>query len=276
MDDQNLTFLRINLTEDASTLALIITYIFSLSNKTVVFVVSLGQVANSMSVVQRLKEYIDWKEFEAPLKEPPTDTLNWPTKGEIKFEDLSVQYRKGLPKVIKNLSFDIEPTSKVAIVGRTGSGKSTLLLCLMRILENLDDDGLRMGSIRIDDVDIATLGLNKLRRNITIIPQDPYLFEGTLRFNVDPMNIYTDEEVIESLSKVKLWETIRQRQLLAGKSTPKVRTKRHGGGDYGGGSGTRGGLRKGQNSETEERSDYRSEALEGLTPEVSNTFYFSG
>ena len=161
-----------------------------------------------MSIIQRIKEYVDWKDFEAPLSNEITDSNQWPTQGKVEIKNLSIKYRKGLPFVLKNLSFTVQPKTKVAMIGRTGSGKSTLLLALMRIIENVDDEDERKGSIEIDGLDIADLGLYKLRHKITIIPQDPYLFEGTLRFNVDPLGEFTDEEIIENLNKVKVWETL--------------------------------------------------------------------
>ena len=124
---------------------------------------------------------------------------NWPFEGKIKFENYSVQYRPDTEIVLKNLNLEIEPKQKIGIVGRTGSGKSTIALCLFRILEAKE------GKILIDDIDISEIGLNKLRSNITIIPQDPTLMEGSLRFNIDPLHKHTDKEIEEIMKEIGFW-----------------------------------------------------------------------
>ena len=109
-------------------------------------------------------------------------------------------YRDG-PDVLKKISFVIVPQQKVAIVGRTGSGKSSLLISLFRINES------RSGSIVIDGIDTSTLGLRQLRSKLGIIPQDPVLFTGSLRHNLDPFHTYTDErlwEVLEAVEMIKI------------------------------------------------------------------------
>lgn len=120
----------------------------------------------------------------------------WPTKGEIRFENYSVKYRPNTEIVLKNLSFTINGKEKVGVVGRTGSGKSTICLCLFRILEPLE------GTIYIDDKDICNIGLDLLRNNITIIPQDPCLMAGTLKYNIDPFNKTEDKEILQILNKI--------------------------------------------------------------------------
>ncbi|MCQ2818077.1 MAG: ATP-binding cassette domain-containing protein [archaeon] len=120
----------------------------------------------------------------------------WPSEGRIKFENFSVKYREDTEIVLKDINFETGPNEKIGIVGRTGSGKSTISLCLFRIIEPLT------GKISIDGVDISTLGLGKLRSNLTIIPQDPSLMEGTLRYNIDPLNQFTDAEIMEVMKKI--------------------------------------------------------------------------
>ena len=122
------------------------------------------------------------------------------SKGKIAFNDYSAKYRPNNPLVLKNLSFEIKPQEKIGVVGRTGSGKSTLCLSLFRILEA------DSGKISIDGIDISEIGLEILRKNLTIIPQEPVLIEGSLRSNIDPLNLYTDKEIIERLSEVGLDE----------------------------------------------------------------------
>ena len=98
-----------------------------------------------------------------------------------------MRYRPELEPVLKHLNLHIDPGEKVGVVGRTGAGKSSLVLCLMRIIE------LESGRIVIDGVDIKQLGLEDLRSHIAIIPQEPLLFSGTVRSNLDPFSEYSDE-----------------------------------------------------------------------------------
>ena len=139
-------------------------------------------------------------ESEKPSKIPKEDNKlksnNWPKKGIIRFENFSVKYRPTTEIILKNINFCINSNEKVGVVGRTGSGKSTICLCLFRILEPLT------GTIYIDDVDITKIGLDILRKSMTIIPQDPCLFEGTLKYNIDPFNINSDEEIIKILKEI--------------------------------------------------------------------------
>ena len=138
---------------------------------------------------------------------------------------MSVRYRKGLPLVLDGINYEISPGEKVAIIGRTGSGKkaisantlgkSTALLSLMRILEMAEDaNGKPLGSITIDGVRIDEIGLHELRSKIAIIPQDPFLLSGTLRFNIDPTNIYSDEEICKALEDVQVLDTISSSDIL--------------------------------------------------------------
>lgn len=114
------------------------------------------------------------------------------------FENYSTRYRAGLALCLKQINLNIPGGSKVAIVGRTGSGKSSLSLSLFRVLEPVE------GTIRIDGVDIKELKLETLRKAVTIVPQDPVIFSTTLRENIDVMNEYSDEQVIEALKSANL------------------------------------------------------------------------
>ena len=165
----------------------------------IVFVITELEV--QMNSMERIKYYSDQIPEEAPdeieLTKPPE---NWPSFGKIEIIDLVMGYRDG-PDVLKKISFVIEPQQKVAIVGRTGSGKSSLLISLFRINES------RSGSIVIDGIDTSTLGLRQLRSKLGIIPQDPVLFTGSLRHNLDPFHTYTDErlwEVLEAVEMIKI------------------------------------------------------------------------
>ena len=133
-------------------------------------------------------------------KDIPVDENNqkWMSKGHIKFKNFSLKYRPDTEIVLKNIDIDIKPGEKVGIVGRTGAGKSTLCLALCRIIEKLE------GCIKIDGIDIADVGLADLRDRITIIPQDPVLFENTLRFNLDPQAKCTDQALLNILEQAGL------------------------------------------------------------------------
>ncbi|XP_035749279.1 canalicular multispecific organic anion transporter 2 [Egretta garzetta] len=152
-----------------------------------------SELETNIVAVERIKEYSE-TETEAPWviegKSPPED---WPSRGELEFVNYSVRYRKGLDLVLKGLNLKVHGGEKIGIVGRTGAGKSSMTLCLFRILEAVK------GEIKIDGVKISEIGLHDLRSRLTIIPQDPVLFSGTLRMNLDPFNKYTDEEIWKAL-----------------------------------------------------------------------------
>ncbi|XP_075056250.1 ATP-binding cassette sub-family C member 5-like [Mixophyes fleayi] len=157
--------------------------------------------------VERINYYIENLESEAPLCIPEKSPLEeWPQHGAIKFENVEMRYRDNLPLVLKNISFSIKPQEKIGIVGRTGSGKSSLAMTLFRLVE------LSGGSISIDNVYINETGLEDLRKKLSIIPQEPVLFVGSVRSNLDPMNHYTDEEVWKALDKTHMRERVAQLQ----------------------------------------------------------------
>lgn len=152
----------------------------------------------NMNSVERVKEYLDVEQEAAAIDEKNRPPLNWPAHGSVEFIGYSTRYRKELDPVLREVTFRIEPRQKVGIVGRTGAGKSSLTLAIFRALEA------EAGKILIDGVDIGMIGLQDLREAITIVPQDPTLFTGTIRTNLDPFDLYTDEEIFAALRKVHL------------------------------------------------------------------------
>ncbi|KAK2048585.1 ABC transporter [Colletotrichum somersetense] len=152
----------------------------------------------NMNSVERIKEYLDVEQEADPVVEKNRPPENWPSQGSVEFINYSTRYRADLEPVLRNLTFKIDPREKVGIVGRTGAGKSSLALAIFRALE-ADE-----GKILIDDIDIGLIGLRDLREAITIVPQDPTLFMGTIRSNLDPFDAYTDEQIFEALRKVQL------------------------------------------------------------------------
>uniref|UniRef100_A0A8C9W2Y9 Multidrug resistance-associated protein 1 n=1 Tax=Scleropages formosus TaxID=113540 RepID=A0A8C9W2Y9_SCLFO len=151
-----------------------------------------SEVETNVVAVERVKEYGDTD------KEPSRMPQGWPTNGYIEIRNFSLRYRDDLELALKDVNVTIEGGEKVGIVGRTGAGKSSLTLGLFRIIEASE------GSVWIDGVDIAILGLHELRSRITIIPQDPVLFSGTLRMNLDPFNCYSDEDLWQALELAHL------------------------------------------------------------------------
>ncbi|XP_043408329.1 ATP-binding cassette sub-family C member 2 isoform X2 [Chelonia mydas] len=156
-----------------------------------------SELETNIVAVERVHEYTQ-VENEAPWVTEQRPPPGWPSKGEIQITDYQVRYRPGLELVLHGLTCDIGSTEKVGVVGRTGAGKSSLTNCLFRVLEAAG------GKIVIDGVDISTIGLHDLRQSLTIIPQDPVLFSGTLRMNLDPFDQYSDEEIWKALELAHL------------------------------------------------------------------------
>ena len=170
-----------------------------------------ANLENIMISLERCLQYTRIKSEKPSQIKPKDDELmknNWPQEGRIRFENYSVKYRPTTEVVLKNLNFQIEGNEKVGVVGRTGSGKSTICLCLFRILEPLE------GTIYIDDEDITKIGLDLLRKNLTIIPQDPCLMEGSLKYNIDPFNKTKDEEIISILKRIGFEYTEKDEDIL--------------------------------------------------------------
>ena len=164
---------------------------------------------NSFNAVERIIEYSE-VEQEQPATKGNDEVLKnkkWPVEGAIKYEQVVARYRPDLPPVLKGLSFDIKKGEKVGLVGRTGAGKSSLFLTLFRIVER--DEGTGGGCISIDGVDVSSVGLKLLRESISIIPQEPVLFVGTIRFNLDPFDQYPDAAIWRALDNAHMKETIK-------------------------------------------------------------------
>ncbi|CAO2202878.1 unnamed protein product [Urochloa humidicola] len=159
-------------------------------------------IENKMVSVERIKQFTNIPSEAAWRIKDCLPDANWPTKGDIDVIDLKFRYRHNTPLVLKGITISIHGGEKIGVVGRTGSGKSTLIQALFRIVEPSE------GKIIIDGVDICTLGLHDLRSRFGIIPQEPVLFEGTIRSNIDPLEQYSDEEIWQALERCQLKEAV--------------------------------------------------------------------
>ncbi|KAJ8611361.1 hypothetical protein MRB53_038031 [Persea americana] len=181
---------------DAGAAGLAMTYAVTFTENVLWFVRLYAQNEQNMNSVERIKEYLD-VEQEAPQKIPETQPpANWPSQGAVEFIGYSTRYRKDFDLVLKEVTFKIQAGEKVGVVGRTGAGKSSLALALFRALEA------EKGKILVDDIDIGLIGLQDLREAIVMVPQDPTLFSGTIRSNLDPFGLFTDEEIFTALRRV--------------------------------------------------------------------------
>lgn len=188
---------------------LVLSYILAIVQIIQFMVRQLADVENGMNAVERLYHYGTQLEEEAPLHTVDIRP-SWPEKGEIVFEDVEMRYRDGLPLVLKGLNMHVRGGERIGIVGRTGAGKSSIMSTLFRLVE------ISGGHITIDGIDISTIGLNDLRKRLAIIPQDPTLFRGTIRSNLDPFGEHTDLE---------LWSALRQADLVAPETVAVVNEK---------------------------------------------------
>ncbi|GAQ86722.1 ABC transporter C family [Klebsormidium nitens] len=156
------------------------------------------ETEKEMVAVERVQQYLDLEpESKIPTAPPPP---KWPNSGHVDFDDVTLVYRKGLPPALRNLSFSIRGGEKVGIAGRTGAGKSSILVALFRLAE------LSGGHICVDGVDVAGLRLADLRARLSVIPQSPFLFEGTVRENLDPFGLSSDP---------RLWDVLRSCHVAA-------------------------------------------------------------
>ncbi|KAF9429464.1 CD9 antigen [Entomortierella beljakovae] len=224
---------------DPSLVGLTLSFTISIAEEVTSLVRIVCDLQNNLIAVERVLEYMNLN-TEAPDTTNLPIPANWPSEGRISFQNYSTRYREGLDLVLKNLDLEVAPTEKVGIVGRTGAGKSSLTLALFRIIEAAnsywekasdnnvrinstgeivatgpthsvdiyDDKEIDGGRILIDGIDISKIGLQDLRRHLAIIPQDPTLFAGTVRQNLDPLNELQDADLLEALERSHLKETI--------------------------------------------------------------------
>ncbi|CAJ1377592.1 unnamed protein product [Effrenium voratum] len=191
-------YLSTNKQVSAGVMGLAITYALRLTD-------TLNQVnresadrETQMVSVERVQNYVTNVKQEAALRIPHAVPPKWPDHGNVTVDNVMMRYREGLPIVLNGISLNIKERERVGIVGRTGCGKSSFLSTLLRLVE------LEAGHITMDGVDISNVGLHDLRETVAMIPQDPAILTGSVRFNLDPFGAKTDEELWEALEKAQL------------------------------------------------------------------------
>ncbi|KEH42457.1 putative xenobiotic-transporting ATPase [Medicago truncatula] len=190
---------------DPSMAGLAVTYGLNLNGRLSRWILSFCKLENKIISIERIYQYSQIPSEAPPLIEDFRPPPSWPVNGTIQLIDLKVRYKENLPMVLHGVSCTFPGGKKIGIVGRTGSGKSTLIQALFRLVEPA------AGSILIDNIDISGIGLHDLRSHLSIIPQDPTLFEGTIRGNLDPLEEHSDKEIWEALDKSQLGEIIREK-----------------------------------------------------------------
>lgn len=183
---------------DAGSAGISLSYAMSFTDNVLWLVRQYGTNEQNMNSMERIKEYLDVEQEADAIVEDNRPAESWPEKGSVEFINYSTRYRADLEPVLRSISLKINAKEKVGIVGRTGAGKSSLTLALFRALEA------DQGEILVDGVNIGGIGLQDLREKITIVPQDPTLFTGTLRSNLDPFDQYSDGQIFEALRRVHL------------------------------------------------------------------------
>ncbi|CAF1496699.1 unnamed protein product [Adineta ricciae] len=194
---------------DPSSAALSITYCITLTGLFQWAIRQSTEAENFMTSAERVHEYGELiPESQQDSNEKNTFAQlenNWPSRGIIEFKDYSFRYRPELDPILKSLNLRIESEEKIGIIGRTGAGKSSLLQALFRLVDHSSTNG----TILIDNIDIRHLSLDRLRSHLSVIPQVPILFSGTLRYNIDPFEQYSDEECLAALEAVLLGQLVR-------------------------------------------------------------------
>uniref|UniRef100_A0A8C7TRR2 Multidrug resistance-associated protein 4 n=1 Tax=Oncorhynchus mykiss TaxID=8022 RepID=A0A8C7TRR2_ONCMY len=193
-------FLRDGL--EAGAVGLVLSYAVTLLGNFQWTIRQSAEMENMMTSVERVVEYTEL-ESEAPWETQKRPPPEWPSKGLITFDRVSFSYSSDGPVVLKDMKAMFRPKEKVGIVGRTGAGKSSLVSALFRLAEP-------EGRIYIDGVLTSEIGLHDLRQKMSIIPQDPVLFTGTMRKNLDPFSQHTDEDLWNALQEVQLKSVVEE------------------------------------------------------------------
>lgn len=163
-----------------------------------------SEMVNQMTTVERAVEYAELKpEADGDGANKITTGNDWPSSGSIEFKNVSLKYNPNEPLVLNNINITIRAKEKIGIVGRTGAGKSSVVAALFRLVDI-------EGTVLVDNVDTKTVPLNLLRSKVSIIPQEPVLLQGTIRWNLDPFDEYKDDQLWMALKEVKLDDLVQE------------------------------------------------------------------
>ncbi|KAF9970265.1 hypothetical protein BGZ73_007064 [Actinomortierella ambigua] len=195
--------------QQAGLVGLAISYVLQLSSELQWAVRQSVEVAILMVSVERMMEYAAVPPEASPrhVFGPDGQSLvpnNWPVNAKVSFHDMSLTYPRGEGPVLKGITLDFRAGEKIGVVGRTGAGKSSLIGALFRLVESRTAGNTVRGGISIDGIDISQIGVHDLRERMAIIPQEPFLFRGSLRFNLDPLGLRTDQELWAALEAAEL------------------------------------------------------------------------
>ncbi|TXG68646.1 hypothetical protein EZV62_003581 [Acer yangbiense] len=179
-----------------------LSYAFSLTGTQVFLNRWYCNLSNYIISVERIKQFMNIPPEPPAIVEDNRPPSSWPSKGRIELQELKIGYRPNAPLVLKGITCTFNERTRVGVVGRTGSGKTTLISALFRLVEPAS------GRILIDQLDICSMGLKDLRLKLSIIPQEPTLFRGSVRTNLDPLGLYSDDEIWKALEKCQLKTTI--------------------------------------------------------------------
>ncbi|KAI5399161.1 ABC transporter C family member 10 [Lathyrus oleraceus] len=183
-----------------------LSYGLSLNASLVFSIQNQCNIANYIISVERLNQYMHVPSEAPEVIEGNRPPVNWPVVGRVEIKELKIRYRHDAPLVLRGITCTFEGGHKIGIVGRTGSGKTTLIGALFRLVEPAG------GKIIVDGIDICSIGLHDLRSRFGIIPQDPTLFNGTVRYNLDPLFQHSDQEIWEVLGKCQLQEAVQEKE----------------------------------------------------------------
>ncbi|XP_031092153.1 LOW QUALITY PROTEIN: ABC transporter C family member 8-like [Ipomoea triloba] len=179
-----------------------LSYAFALTGTQVFLSRWYSSLANYVISAERIKQYMHLTPEPPAVVEDNRPNSSWPSKGRIELVDLKIRYRSNAPLVLKGITCTFSEGTRVGVVGRTGSGKTTLISALFRLVEPYS------GQIIIDGIDVCSIGLKDLRLKLSIIPQEPALFRGSVRTNLDPLGLYSDDEIWKALEKCQLKDII--------------------------------------------------------------------
>ncbi|OMO55730.1 hypothetical protein COLO4_35877 [Corchorus olitorius] len=191
---------------DPAIAGLAVTYGLNLNTLQAAVVWIICNMENKIISVERMIQYSNIPNEPALVIETNRPSSSWPSQGQVDILDLKVRYAPHMPLVLRGLTCTFPGGLKTGIVGRTGCGKTTLIQTIFRIVEPA------AGQIIIDGINISSIGLHDLRSRLSIIPQDPTMFEGTIRSNLDPLEEYTDEQIWEALDKCQLGDEVRKKK----------------------------------------------------------------